>query len=89
MDENKITVSFASDMKKDRIRIHRTTLVKLGQPKFLQLLVNPTEKIVAIRGLDKRDKDTHIVHYSFFKTDASFEIYSKQLVSTLMSLLPK
>lgn len=89
MDENKITVSFAINMKKDRIRIHRTTLVKLGQPKFLQLLVNPTEKIVAIRGLDKRDKDTHIVNYSFFKTDASFEIYSKQLVSTLMSLLPK
>ena len=32
---------------------------------------------------------TGIVNYSFFKTDASFEIYSKQLVSTLMSLLPK
>ena len=60
MDENKITVSFAIDMKKDRIRIHRTTFVKLGQPKFLQLLVNPTEQLVAIRGLDKRVTDQDI-----------------------------
>ncbi len=88
MDDSKTIVSFAIDIKKDRLRIHRATLVQLGQPKFLQLLVNPTEKIIAIRGLEQRSKESHMVNYSFFKTDASFELYSKQLVLTIMSLLP-
>ena len=82
---NKCTVSIAIDMKKDRIRIHRTTLMQLGKPKYLQLLVNPDLRIVAIRGSENRSKEKHFVNYSFMKTDASFELYSKNLVKKFIS----
>lgn len=88
MEDNKSTVSIAIDMKKDRIRIHKTTLIQLGQPKYLQLLVNPDLKIVAIRGSEIRSNEKHIVKYSLIKSDASFELYSKLLVEKLMLLFP-
>lgn len=88
MDENRISASLSVDMKKFRIRIHKATLNQLGPPRYIQLLVNPNEKIVAIRGLEKRCKETHEVSFTRMKPDNSFELYSKQLIITLMSLLP-
>lgn len=88
MDENRIGATLSVDMKKFRLRIYKATLNQLGPPKYIQLLVNPNEKIVAIRGLDKRCKESHEVSFTRMKPDNSFELYSKQLVVTLMSLLP-
>lgn len=88
MDENRIGVSLSVDLKKFRLRIHKTTLNQLGQPRYIQLLVSPKEKAIAIRGLEKRCKEAHKVSFTRMKPDNSFELYSKQLVITLMSLLP-
>ena len=33
------------DFKKNRIRIHRNTLRQIGNPEYIQLLVNPDQKI--------------------------------------------
>lgn len=89
MDDNSVTATFSMDMKKFRLRIHKATLNLLGPPKFIQLLVNPNEKIVAIRGLDKRCRESHEVSFTRLKPDNSYELYSKQLIMTLMSLLPE
>ena len=89
MDDNRISASFSMDMKKYRLRIHKATLNQLGPPRFIQLLVNPDDKIVAIRGLEKRCKEAHEVSFTRLKPDNSYELYSKQLVLTLMSLLPE
>ncbi len=32
------------DFKKNRIRIHRNTLRQIGNPEYIQLLVNPDQK---------------------------------------------
>ncbi len=88
MDENRIGATLSVDMKKFRLRIYKATLNQLGPPKYIQLLVNPNEKIVAIRGLENRCKESHKVSFTRMKPDNSFELYSKQLVVTLMSLLP-
>lgn len=88
MDENRIGVSLSVDLKKFRLRIHKTTLSQLGQPRYIQLLVSPKEKVIAIRGLEERCKEAHNVSFTRMKPDNSFELYSKQLVITLMSLLP-
>lgn len=88
MDEEKICASLSVDMRKYRIRIHKATLNLLGLPPNIQLLVNPTDRIVAIRGLEKRSKDTHVVNLTRIKPDNSYELYSKELIVTLMSLLP-
>ena len=88
MDENNFNATISLDMKKFRIRIYKATLNLLGPPKYIQPLVNPTECIVAVRGLEERCKESHEVSFTRIKPDNSYELYSKQLILTLMSLLP-
>ena len=85
-DNNKVSAAISVDIKKSRIRIYRTTLAQLGLPKYIQLLVNPNDRMIAVRGLDKRCKESHIVSFSHMRTDYSYELYSKELITTLMSL---
>ena len=88
MDDNKITAAISVDIKKSRIRVYKTTLAQLGLPKYIQLLVNPTERKIAIRGLDKRCKESHAVSFSHMRTDYSYELYSKELITNLMRVFP-
>lgn len=44
------------DLKKNRIRIHKTTLHMIGDPSFINLLVNPNEKLIAIKKSSAKDK---------------------------------
>ena len=37
------------DLKKNRIRIHKLTLHMLGDPEYIQLLVNPQDSMIAIK----------------------------------------
>lgn len=88
MDENRIEATLSIDMKKYRLRIYKSTLNLLGPPKHIQLLVSPKEKVIAIRGLENRCKESHKVSFTHMKPDNSYELYSKELVMTLMSLIP-
>lgn len=88
MDENNLNATISLDMKKFRLRIYKSTLNLLGPPNYIQLLVNPNERVVAIRGLEERCKESHEVSFTRLKPDNSYELYSKQLILTLMSLLP-
>lgn len=88
MDDNKITAAISVDIKKSRIRVYKTTLAQLGLPKYIQLLVNPTERKIAIRGLNKRCKESHAVSFSHMRTDYSYELYSKELITNLMRVFP-
>lgn len=88
MDENKAEVSLSIDMKKSRLRIHKTTLSQLGDVGYIQLLVNPAEKILAVRGSETRCKDSHSLCRVQLNPDNCFELYSKMLVEKIMSLMP-
>ena len=41
------------DIKRNRFRIHKATLSKLGYPRYIQFLINPEEMFIAILGSDK------------------------------------
>jgi len=41
------------DIKRNRFRIHKSTLCKLGYPRYIQFLINPEEMFIAILGTDK------------------------------------
>ena len=45
-DHNSPTVLLSVDIKKYRIRIHKATLHLLGDPPYIQLLINPSSSIV-------------------------------------------
>lgn len=80
-------VTIAVDLKKYRIRIHRNTLALLGTPKYIQLLVSPSAKMMAIQGVDTRTRFTHRVNLSALRPDNSYEIYSSLFVNQLLALV--
>jgi len=81
-------VSLSLDMKKNRIRIHKATLHLLGDPLYIQLLVNPEERIVAIRSVERSvsGDQTHKVSQKTLHSSNSIEIYSRSFIDKLRSV---
>ncbi len=52
-NENPSSANLTIDLKRNRFRIYRKTLHGLGNPAFIQFLINPEELYIAILGSDK------------------------------------
>lgn len=87
MSEQAQQVTMSVDLKKYRIRIHRSTLAMLGLPKYVHLLVSPSDMMLAIQGTDQRTQFTHRVNLAALHPDNSYEIYSTLFVNKLCSLV--
>ena len=89
-DHNSPTVLLSVDMKKYRIRIHKATLHLLGDPPYIQLLINPASSIVALKSVSRStSKDqTHRVPKKTLRSSNSVEIYSKFFIDKLIELVP-
>lgn len=74
------------DLKRNLIRIHKVTLNLLGQPDYIQLLVNPDDRSIAIMKGISSDKLAHHVCYDKIKNGKSFELYSTILLQNLLSI---
>lgn len=71
------------DLKKNRIRIHKRTLRMLGNPDYIQFLVNPNTKMVAIRASDSSDKTAEKIKWQTIGDKQCCEYYSKDLIMRL------
>lgn len=71
------------DLKKNRIRIHKLTLHLLGDPDYIQILVNPEEGIIAIRRSYPNDHLAHHVKFHKLSEGTCYELYSTNLIQTL------
>lgn len=80
-------ISMAVDLKKYRIRIHKATLHLLGDPKYIQLLVSPEHRAVAIRCVEHESSgdQSHKVTAHQLQSDNSIDIYSRNFIETLCS----
>ncbi len=85
MSEIKLSI----DMKKNRIRLFKTMLHLLGDPPYIQLLINPTTMQVAVKALDRAisGDQSHRVPKSSLLSDNSVEIYSSIFVLRLIEAL--
>lgn len=77
------------DLKKYRIRIHKSTIHTLGDPKYIHFLVNPGKRTIAIRAYfgTTPGKDAHRIKQSLMDSDNSYEIYSRSFVSNLSAVV--
>lgn len=66
-----------------RIRIHKTTLHLLEDPDYIQLLINPTMQIIAVRKGNYNDPLSLRVDCKKIVRD-SFELNSKELLHSLL-----
>lgn len=78
----------AIDIRKNRIRLHKAMLRKLGNPKYIQLLINPDKMIIAVRGVEKEmsGDQTYKIDYNIPSPD-SIEMYSRNLVTKIYDLI--
>ena len=70
-----------------RMRIYKTALHKLNDPKYIQMLVNPYKPSIAIRGCTKEDKLALRLKYST-RTRQSVEFISSYLVKMIVDISP-
>lgn len=84
------TVTMTIDTKKYGIRIHRALFRQLGEPRHIQLLVNPVEGIVAIQTVEKErfGGQTHRIIEKRMQSESSYEIYSHSFIRKLRELEP-
>lgn len=79
------SVSIAVDSKHYLIRIHRATLRQLGNPRYIQFLVNPETMVMAIRAVDRvySGDQSHKIKQMRIDNGHSCEIYSQMFVKKL------
>jgi len=71
------------DFKRDRIRVHKNTLHLMGDPDYIQFLINPENQTLAICISNSKDTLAHKVRWSLVSNGRCCEFYSKQLVYTI------
>ena len=76
----------ALDMKKNRIRVHRITLHLLGDPDYIQLLVNPDDKVVIIKKSKQEDRLSLHIRWKQLGEKQCCEFTSKSLLESIRSL---
>ncbi len=88
MREQNTSITISIDLKKYRIRLHKTTLHLLGDPDYVQLLVNPKSKVVAIKGTEMplSSDSVHKINKRVLKSDNSVEIYSRLFILKLLEV---
>ena len=62
------------DQKKYRIRIYKRTLHMLGDPKFIQLLINPEDLLIIVRAANQSGSMTHRIALENFVSKQSYEL---------------
>lgn len=74
------------DQKRARVRIYKRTLHMLGDPQFIQLLINPNNLTVAIRPAEQTDTLAHRIMRKKRSDKTSYELYSSYFIRKLKSI---
>lgn len=90
-EQPRTDVKLTIDLRKYRIRLHKSTLHLLDDPPYVQLLVNPSAKVVALKAVMKNlsGDSTHRVSRKQLQSANSVEIYSMSFIKTLMQVIPE
>jgi len=80
-----LNTQMSIDLKKYRIRVHKELLHLIGDPKYIQFLVNINSRLVAIRAVEKEQVDlqTHRAVQTRMESYFPLEIYSRPFIERL------
>lgn len=83
-------LTMSIDIKKNRLRVHKTTLRILGDPSFVQLLFSIPESSIVVRGRKNQEAGGRDIRVTFDKpcSAGTFDIYSKELITRIRSQFP-
>ena len=86
MKSSKSKPAISLDFKKDRIRIYKRTLHSIGDPEYIQLLINPENHTLAIWRSNRFDLRAYRLPRIKVGDKQSFEITSKYLMKSLLGM---
>ena len=89
MDSADNSAIMTIDLKWNRFRIHKSTLNKMGNPRYVQFLVNPEEMFIAVLGSDKPLDGGTANRVKLVQTPRhySIEFYSNTLLCALVNMI--
>ncbi len=73
------------DFSNNLIRIHKKTIVSIGSPENILLIINPEKLTIGIVGCTKEVKGSHRIR---FRKTHCYELYSKSLINALKKTFP-
>jgi hypothetical protein len=85
-DNTSLRPDITLDFKKNRIRIFKRTLLSIGDPEYIHLLVNPEERTLAIMRSERSDLRSYRLPRTRYKDRQYVEITSKSLMGNLLGL---
>ena len=85
--QHSLKPTLSVDLKKKRIRIHKVTLHLLGDPEYIQLLVNPLNHTIALRKSIQEDYLAHRIRKEQLTGKNCYELYSTDFVNTLCKVI--
>ena len=90
-DSSAVTVTMSVDTKGYGIRIHKELFRRLGEPRYIQFLVNPDESAVAIQTIEKEvpGGQSHRIIERRMQSENSYEIYSRAFIRKLREVSPQ
>ena len=74
------------DLKKGRIRIHKRTLHLLGDPEYVQFLVNPADQVLVVRKSTRLDSLSQHVRWNLIGGKQCCDFYSRHLLRSLQGV---
>ncbi len=77
------------DGKKNRLRIAKATMRVLGEPAMVQLLYNPTEKIILVRAAEEQTPGGQELYVHLSKPGGDYDIYSLPFVRKIRNANPE
>ena len=78
-------ITMAIDLKKNRLRIHKSTLRLMGSPEFVKLLFSPERSAIGVITSKSEIPRAEEIRVTYDKPNetGTFDIYSKYLVSVI------
>lgn len=85
-NEKSLIANLTIDLKRNRFRIFKKTLRYIGNPSFIQFLINPEELYIAILGSDKPIPGGTANKVNLMWNNGCVEFYSMSLMSGLLKI---
>lgn len=80
-DKPVVVIDFAGNL----IRIHKKTILSIGSPECILLIINPEKLVFGIVGCSKNVRGSHRIRFS---KRHCCELYSKSLVNAIKRIFP-
>ncbi len=81
-------IAVVLDYKKNRIRIYKSTLRAIGDPQYIQILVNPEKRILGVHAANRDDRYSMAILLSqdWKDPENTYEVYSQYFLLKLAQL---